>query len=485
MRFKHGDAAADPAVTSIAREGYTFMDSSRSNRLWSRRTFLKISASSAGLLMVSACGNSDPAAPTQAGTATQSPLPSAASTATSTASFQDKGLNVMMIQPHAVASQVLAADFEAATGAKVNVTLVPYDQVQENITLDVQSEAHQFDVFTYWYPTLGALASQNIAEDLTAFSERAEINAGDFIPSLYDPYTLYKGRRYGLPFDGDSHVLFYNKEIFDRHGLSAPTTWDDYLNAANIITTAERKQNIYGCAVLGSPTPMIIGSSYSNRLAGFGGSFLNSRGRSSLDNEAALQAAQAMLDITPHALPTPLDTAFDQAISAFLNGKVAMMEFWTDLGVFAQDPNQSKIVDKWDVVQMPIGGKNTKHISPLNAGFALAISRGSQQKELAQAFIQFASSKETGIKLLTTSASGVDPIRKSTLESSDYASFAPKVQKTVSASLNGAFSWPNSENSPELMTKLSSALERMLSGMISPQQAMSQVHKEWQALLGS
>lgn len=437
--------------------------------------------------MLSACGNSAPTTPTQAESATQSPqLTATASTVTptvATASFGGKVLNIMMIQPHAVASQILADDFEAATGATVNVTLVPYDQVQQNITLDVQSKARQFDVFTYWYPTLGALASQGIVEDLTAFTERPTIDAADFIPSLYDPYTLYNGRRYGLPFDGDSHVLFYNKAIFDRYGLAAPTTWDAYLDAAKTITAAESKQGIYGCALLGSPTPIIIGSSYSNRLAGFGGSYLTKEGQSSLDSEAALQAARALLDVAPHALPTPLDTAFDQAISAFLNGKVAMMEFWTDLGVFAQDPRQSKIVDTWEVVQMPTGGANTQPVSPLNAGFALAVSSGSQQKELAQAFIEFAISKATTIKLLTTSASGVDPIRKSALESNDYATFAPKVQKAVTASLNGAFSWPNSPQSPELMTKLSAALEQMLRGSLTPEQALAQTHQAWQTLL--
>ena len=33
---------------------------------------------------------------------------------------------------------------------------------------------------------------------------------------------------------------------------------------------------------------------------------------------------------------------FDQALPAFLNGQIAMMEFWTDLGVYAEGPD-SKI----------------------------------------------------------------------------------------------------------------------------------------------
>src|SRR5690606_12278180 len=114
--------------------------------------------------------------------------------------FEGETLSFMTIQPHAVTGDILKAQFEELTGATVNVTVVPYDEVQAKATLDVQSGANQFDVFDYWYPTVGALASQGILEDLTEFIDSdPEIDAADFIPSIYDVYTLAEGKRWGLP----------------------------------------------------------------------------------------------------------------------------------------------------------------------------------------------------------------------------------------------------------------------------------------------
>ena len=73
--------------------------------------------------------------------------------------FAGQTLNFLIIQPHAVTGDILKADFEAATGATVNVTVVPYDQVQQQATLDVESGANQLDVIDYWYPTVGALVT--------------------------------------------------------------------------------------------------------------------------------------------------------------------------------------------------------------------------------------------------------------------------------------------------------------------------------------
>jgi multiple sugar transport system substrate-binding protein len=403
--------------------------------------------------------------------------------------FDGQTLNFMIIQPHKVTGDILKADFEAATGATVNLTTVPYDEVQAKAILDVQSGANQFDVFDYWYTTIGALASQGIVEDLTDWiASDPDIDPADFIPTIYDVYTLYDGRRWGLPYDGDTHVLFYNTEIFNQLGLSAPVTWDDYLTAAKTITEAGLKtpegQPIYGAALMGFKAPIILGSSFANRLAGFGGTFLDAEGNPALDSEAAIQATQALIDVAPYALPTPLETAFEQALPAFLSGQVAMQEFWTDLGVYSQDPSGSKIVDKWDVVQMPYGGANTTHVAPLNAGFGFAVSSGSKNKELARWFIKFATSKAFHLKMLLTTGSGIDPMRISGLNSAEYKAFAPKVQAAASAALSGVLPWPTIPQSPDLMTKLADELALALQGSQDAEQTMKNVQEAWKQILG-
>jgi len=401
--------------------------------------------------------------------------------------FEGQSLNLVIIQPHVVTGRKLAADFEAATGAKVNVTAVPYDQLLAKATLDVQSGANEYDVIDYWFANVGALARDAILVDVTQWIERdkAEIQPDDYLPNIYDAYTLYDGKRWGLPYDGDSHVLFFNKEIYDRHGLKGPKTWDEYLANTKAVTQAEAKNGIYGAAVLGGKAPIIIGSTYANRLAGFGGSFLTADGKSALDSEAAVLAAKALKDVVPYALPTPLETRFEEGLPAWLSGKVAAIEFWTDLGVYSQDPKGSKIVDKWDVVRIPVGGKNTTPRLALNAGYGFGVSSGSKKQELAWELTKFATGAKYHRDLLLTTASGIDPDRKSGLYSPEYKAFAPKVQGVLDGALENAVPWPTGPDSPALQVALADQLALILAGQKEPEQAIADAHAAWTQVLGA
>lgn len=80
--------------------------------------------------------------------------------------FAGQTLNFLTIQPHNVAAQNLATWFEEATGAKVELIVVPYDNVIEKAVLDVTSGANEIDVIEYWYPGLGTLVENDVLENL-------------------------------------------------------------------------------------------------------------------------------------------------------------------------------------------------------------------------------------------------------------------------------------------------------------------------------
>jgi multiple sugar transport system substrate-binding protein len=392
-------------------------------------------------------------------------------------------LNLMVIQPHVVGGRMVGEAFEKATGAKVNVIAVPNDQILQKVTLDVQSGANVFDVVDYWYGLLGAFAQDGMIVDVTDRIAK-EIDGSAFLPSLYDPYTLFDGKRWGLPYDGDSHVLFYNTEIFGRHSLKAPETWDEYLTAAKTFTEAENGNGILGAAILGRKEPFQIGCGYANRLCGFGGEFLDKNGKPQLDSDLSIAAAQALLDAAPYAFPTPLETGYEQGLPAFLSGKAAMMEFWTDLGVNAQDPKVSQVVDKWDVTQIPVGGANKQHRASLDAGFGLAISAGSKNKDAAWELVKFGCSAPINLAQIIAPGTGIDPVYKSTLESDEYKKVAPKVQAAAQQSLNGALVWPNGAQAAKMLQGLADQLALVLDKSKTPEKAMKDTQAMWVELLG-
>lgn len=402
--------------------------------------------------------------------------------------FAGRSINLLIIQPHVVTGKKIAEDFEKLTGAKVNVTAVPYNEVSTKATLDFQSGTNEFDVIDYFYTYKGQLAEDGVIEDVTDLIERdkAEIEPDDFIQTIYDQYTLHNGRRYGLPYDGDSHVLFYNKELFDRYGLKPPTTWDEYTENAKVITEAESKNGIYGAAVLGAKIPVIILSTYANRLTGFGGNFLKADGASALDSSEAVAALESLLASAPYALPTPLETRFEEGLPAFLGGTAAQIDFWTDLGGYAQDPAGSKIVDKWGVTRIPVGGANTTPRLAFNAGFGFAITAGSQNKDVAWELIKLVTSKDYHEQLLTLTGSGIDPDRYSGLNSEKYKAFQPLVQPLLAdGALENSLAWPTAAYAPKLENILTDELALALAGTKTAEQAILDAHKGWTDVIES
>ncbi|MFJ6738202.1 ABC transporter substrate-binding protein [Streptomyces sp. NPDC091279] len=390
-------------------------------------------------------------------------------------------LTILANQPNALSFQYLAEPFEKATGAKLKVTPVPYDKLTAKAVLDVQSGAGQFDVFMYWYAAVGTLAQGGVIEDLTAYIKaHRDIDESDFLPSLYDTYTRYDGRRWGLPYDGDTHILFYNTEIFERHKVQAPKTWEEYNETAAKITK-DAKGKYYGAIIEAQQVPVILGCAFANRLAGYGGSFLDAAGNPTLDTPEAIAAAQILFDAAPSALPTPLQIGFDQATPAFLDGKGAMLDFWTDFAKRAQDPKQSKVAGKWGVTTLPVGGAHTTPRTSLDAGFGLAVSKASQQKEAAAAFIAWATSARQNLLVLSKPDAGADPIRTSTLNSPEFRTYSPDSYEVVRTGLAGdPLPWPTVPGAPQLLQTLVDELALGLQGKQSAKESLQNTQKAWE-----
>ncbi|MGN6427546.1 MAG: ABC transporter substrate-binding protein [Leifsonia sp.] len=413
---------------------------------------------------------------------------SGASTASGDKKFAGQTLTVEMISSHEGAAKWLAAEFKKETGATIKPVIVPYDEIGSKIALDQQSGANTIDAAAPWYVSLGDLAADGAIQDLSSWiADDASLNTSDFIPSIYDAYSKVGDKRYGLPFDGDTHVLFYNKEILARNGIAnPPKTWDEYLKDVKTITANESSKGVYGAAVFGQKSPLILGASYANRLAGFGGEFLDADGKPALDSEAAVQAAQALVDVDKYALPTPAETDFGAGNSAWFAGKVGFIENWTDLGVRSEDAtSDSKVAGKWGVVTLPVGGSNTTSRASLVAGFTWVITANTKKTDLAKAFIAFATSSKVNSQLLVASPpTGIDPNRKSSLEDATYGKEFPEIQAVNRATLTGTLAWPTGPHATELAQVLTDGLAKLLAGQGgSAKQTMDAIQAKWESIL--
>ncbi len=397
-------------------------------------------------------------------------------------------LTVLFNQSHEGASEWLAAEYEKKTGVKINPVLSPYDEIASNLTLDQQSGANTIDVAAPWYVSLGDLAADGTIQELTDWvSETPELDIEDFIPSIWEPYSTLDGKIYGIPFDGDTHVLFYNKEILERNGFTEPpVTWDEYLEQATTITENESSNGVYGASVFGQQSPLILGASFANRLAGFGGSFLDDNGDPALDTPEAVDAAQALVDINDVALPTPAETDFGAGNTAWFAGNVAFIENWTDLGVQTESAStDSPVAGKWGVTLLPVGEEGQEPRASLVAGFSWVVAANTEKRDLAEDFIEFAASSEANGALLTAEPpTGVDPSRLSTLEDETYGEKFPEIQEVNRATLNDALAWPTGKNATQAAQVLTDELAALIAGTGgTAEETIQRVQEQWETLL--
>lgn len=127
------------------------------------------------------------------------------------------------------------ANYEAATGDKVNAIKLPGDGYVERVALDLSAgtaaDVIQMDSFV-----VSELASAGYVEPLDGLASSWD-QYGSYMKGLLDVVS-YDGHVYALPTDTDVRMLWYSMELFKQAGIAtpwAPKTWDDVLAAAQTI----------------------------------------------------------------------------------------------------------------------------------------------------------------------------------------------------------------------------------------------------------
>ncbi|MFC7547360.1 extracellular solute-binding protein [Plantactinospora sp. GCM10030261] len=115
-------------------------------------------------------------------------------------------------------------------GVEVRFERKAFEQIQQNAAMIINSSEGP-DVMEYnkGNATSGLLSKQGLLADLTAEAEKRGW-ADALSPSLQttarydDKGVMGSGKWFGVPNYGEYVMVFYNKDLFDKHGVQVPTT---------------------------------------------------------------------------------------------------------------------------------------------------------------------------------------------------------------------------------------------------------------------
>ena len=132
-----------------------------------------------------------------------------------------------------------ARDYERFTGGRVKVEIKRAPSMPalfEEIENDARSGGGLFDAY-YTNPTiLGTAAMLDGFMDLTEYvKSNPYADWTDVLLALRTYVTSFEDKIYLVLLDGDTHTLFYRKDVLEAFGLDVPRTWNEYNEVAKVV----------------------------------------------------------------------------------------------------------------------------------------------------------------------------------------------------------------------------------------------------------
>lgn len=321
--------------------------------------------------------------------------------------------------PHYDAVMKVLPEFTEETGIKVEVDQLQYLKMREKQTLELTKNRGDYDLIAYVVFSKADYVFADQLENLARFFMNPKL-----ANPAYDPDDLIEGyvanigvaggakgymdgptgSLFGIPFGSETSILGYRQDIFDKHGLKVPETYDEMLDIACQIPELEP-----GMGGLSSRAASGHHASHAFllHLAPLGGRIFDDEWNVIVNNEAGVKAAEALKSIVDCGPEGAQTFGFAEAGAAFLQGDTAM---FLDSTVFAgsiNDPEKSKVVGKVGWAPHPMGTRRGSQ----TGGFGIGIPANAQNKDAAFLLMQWLTSKETDKKI---ALAGGNPSRYST-----------------------------------------------------------------------
>lgn len=367
--------------------------------------------------------------------------------------------------------------FKKETGATLKVQYVPWPDAHEKFTKSMAGGttpdvAEVGSTWTAEFAAAGALA------DLSGQAKEAGLDK-DLVEALQSAGT-YEEKLYGMPWYSGVRALVYRKDVFEKHDLKAPTTWNELQKVA--VELGKKEPDMI-------PFPVIGDNEYQlgSFIWGAGGELAAEKDgdwKSTINSPKALKGIQFYTDLaTKHGTSTKAATTWNETpiVDNFKSGKVAMgiSGNWTMPAIFADAPEL-----EGKLAAVPIPGPNGGMSPSFLGGSHLSVFNESENQDLGWEFVKLLSTPEYAEKWAEQSGyfPGQTPLVEKAQKNGD-ALTAPFAKQMVEA---GA-TVPVTPAYGEIQGKKTTAkmVQAILTGKKSVKQAADDAAKEMDKTFGN
>lgn len=379
---------------------------------------------------------------------------SAAAEAKKLAAGREVSLKIM--QPSGSLGNVkpVADVFTAETGIKVEYLEVPLGEINQKILLEAVSKSGSFDIAlpaTFGIPDL---AESGILVNLDQYAVKHEPE-GFQNDGLFTIGDYYKGSLYGYQTDGDTYLMFYNKDwldnpdeqkgFADKHGseLKVPDTWEELDTMMAWFHRPDK--GMYGGALF--RTQYFIAWEWWGRFHAKGHFPLDDDLNPQINNDAGVQALEELIAASAHLYPGAKTNGLFENFEAYGAGDKFANIGWGGTQKFLNS-DKSKIRGKMAFGNMPGGMVDGELLqSPyFNWGWNYVVSSVSPEPEIAYLFTLYACSPSMSTVAVRDPGGYFDPFRGAHYEDAE-------IQKTYSKEFLDAHRNSMANSIPDLYLK--------------------------------
>jgi len=355
---------------------------------------------------------------------------------------------------------------------KVEPTFVAYESLEQKIITGGSS----YDVVLIDAPWTAKFAKagiiKNVSDKLPA-DERKDIFQGAL------DSVSYESELYGMPWLNDTRYLFYNKEMLEQAGFSAPpATWDELLAQAKVLK--EKKIVEYPLVATWKQSEALM-CDVTSITESFGG-HLTTDGKVTVNDPANIAAIDFMAQSIKDGLTNPnsLEYLEDDVTGIFSSGKAAFALNWTYMFNAANaDKEKSQVVGKVGIALSP--GTDKAVSATVNGGMGLAITKDSKNADAAWKYIQFLAEKDFQKKY----AKDALPIWKSLYDDADVVATNPDLVNLSKTQYDYLVNRAIVPWYGEFSNETQVAVSKVLNGSTTAQAALDELHKKATEIAGA
>jgi multiple sugar transport system substrate-binding protein len=444
--------------------------------------------------------------------------------------FEGVEVNVLTFTGPQIAEplQRRGPDFTELTGAQINVSTVPFNELYQKILTDMATGTNSFDAFVFAPQWMVDYIVPGYLEDLTPRIEAdPDIEWEDVAPFFRDFSASFAGKIYTIPLDGDFHMGYYRTDLLEEAGLEPPRTWDEYLEVA--ATFHGQDLNGDGDADYGSCISKKRGAQAYWFIHSIASSMIQSQGTSQgvffdtetmeplVNNEAFGRALEIYKDTTQYGPPDELNLDVGDTRSLFTSGRCALSLDWGDIGTLAIDPDTSIVQDKTGAMVLPgsteVLDRETGELVPCDettcpyavdgvnyAPFAafggwsggINAAADDQVKDAAYAFFSYMTQPAQANEDVTIGRTGYNPYRTSQFLNRQAwveAGMSPQAASAYLGAIERSLDSPNMvldlripQNQRYQQVVLDTAVSQYLAGELTKEETMQQIYDGWEEI---